>query len=357
MRPARLCRFRHVATWTLRVRNSSTLEEAQASLIDEATEVSSSLKAYHEVRPTISIVIATRGRPDSLRQCLESILECNCAPHEIIVVDSASRDPHASERVAKASGAAFIQTKFPGAAYARNLGALAASGDIVAFTDDDCLVDANWIEALMEGFRSDSIDASVGPIILKGSDPPVAMGVAANFQPLTDAVRFCRTDADWFNRLAFGSVGFGANLAVRRSSFLQFGMFRACLGAGAPIPGDENYYLVCVVSRGGIVCNFPYARVTHPVQLKSRVQELNQGGLAYVLFLLFTQPHLWRGITSRMFRRVARTRNQVGKDANFRAEHRRFSDVTRMVLKTPSLLLSAWQVSRSLPKISPPNSP
>lgn len=93
-------------------------------------------------------------------------------------------------------------------------------------------------------------------------------------------------------RLAFGSIGFGANLAVRRSTFQRYGLFRNCLGAGAPIPGDENYFLFCLVTHGGLVVNEPRARVTHPPQPPERIRELRRARLAYVLYLLSTQPRL-----------------------------------------------------------------
>ena len=299
-------------------------------------------------RPTLSVVIASRDRQELLRACLESVRRCTCEPHEIIVVDSASHDPEATARVAREFRASFIRTDIPGAGLARNLGAVAARGEIVAFTDDDALVDAWWVDALMGTFADPSVDASVGPVFVQGSEPPAAMRVGATIDPTTDEARFSSADSGWFNRLAFGAIGYGANLAVRRSTFERYGLFRNCLGAGAPIPGDENYFLFSLVSHGGLVVNEPRARVTHPPQPPERIRELRRATLAYLLYVVSTQPHLFTKTVRHVMRRFSRDRRNAPHGT--RPGSWRLADLVQIVAAAPTLLFSAWQVERRLAK-------
>ena len=91
--------------------------------------------------PTISCVIPTHGRPDFLREALESVFAQECSPHEIIVV---SDDGNAeSEGVVQSFMGREIPVSYvrnpdlPGASGSRNVGAARATGTLIAFLDDD----------------------------------------------------------------------------------------------------------------------------------------------------------------------------------------------------------------------------
>jgi GT2 family glycosyltransferase len=98
-----------------------------------------------------------------LRGCLISCLGQVYPPHEIIVVDDASPD----------DTTAMVRTEFPavislrldrnsGPATARNRGIEAASGDIIVFTDDDCLLPPDFLARLAEGYRTHPEIAGAG---------------------------------------------------------------------------------------------------------------------------------------------------------------------------------------------------
>lgn len=103
------------------------------------------------MQPACSIVIPTRERVPQLRRCLEAIAACDYPAHrmEIIIVDDSSfSGTHLNEALSTLPGhlqVSVLKTPGIGPAGARNLGALAAAGDILAFTDDDCRVDAAWL--------------------------------------------------------------------------------------------------------------------------------------------------------------------------------------------------------------------
>jgi GT2 family glycosyltransferase len=102
--------------------------------------------------PTFSIIVPTFGRPTQLAACLEALTRLDY-PHdrvEVVVVDDGS------ERPPEAAVAAFrdrldavlIAQPHAGPATARNTGAAHSHGEILAFTDDDCMPEAGWLRAL-----------------------------------------------------------------------------------------------------------------------------------------------------------------------------------------------------------------
>ena len=282
-----------------------------------------------------SVVVASRDRPEELQKCLQSVLQAITADDEIIVIDSASADAKAVSNVAVSSGARLIRTKRGGSARARNIGIRHARGDVIAFTDDDALVDVGWLEALMSRFSSPNVGAVVGPVFKLGSAPPALLLSCADFDPANDVVAFNRLQEDWFARVHFGGIGSGANLAVRRSAFERHGLFRENLGRGAPISGDENYYLLTLVECGETVVNEPAARVYHPPQPLERLRELKRCRIAYLLYILITRPRLrWLSIA----RLISRFRGQRSFQPTGRAS---VSEFGRALISAPALLYAA----------------
>jgi glycosyltransferase involved in cell wall biosynthesis len=115
----------------------------------------------------ISVIIATRNRAYWLADTLQSLSRQTRPADEIIVVDNASED-NSREVVSS------FQDKLPikylyegkkGIPYARNCGATAARGDIVAFVDDDTVTDENWLKYIEMPFIRDPNIGVVGGLI------------------------------------------------------------------------------------------------------------------------------------------------------------------------------------------------
>ena len=121
----------------------------------------------------VSVVIAAYNAEKTLRQCLEACLRQTMPAHEIIVVDDGSTD--GTRALVEAIGAKegrrqpadpaaqlhYIHQPNAGPAAARNRGAWAATGDIIAFTDSDCIPADDWLEHLVAGFHDETV-AGVG---------------------------------------------------------------------------------------------------------------------------------------------------------------------------------------------------
>jgi glycosyltransferase involved in cell wall biosynthesis len=101
--------------------------------------------------PVFSIVVPTCDRPGPLAACLTSLarLDYPRDAFEVVVVDDGSTPPieALSSSLAAHCALSLIRQHRKGPAAARNLGAARARGKLLAFTDDDCVVDAGWLRA------------------------------------------------------------------------------------------------------------------------------------------------------------------------------------------------------------------
>ncbi|MDB6056180.1 MAG: glycosyl transferase, group 2 family protein, partial [Verrucomicrobiales bacterium] len=110
--------------------------------------------------PSISVAVCTRDRADDLRACLTALSDLDEPPLEVIVVDNAPRTSatrdlvEALQRSPLRGGTRFryILEPKPGLDWARNRAIEEACGEIVAYTDDDVLVDRGWTRAIAKTF-------------------------------------------------------------------------------------------------------------------------------------------------------------------------------------------------------------
>ena len=127
--------------------------------------------------PRVSVVVCTHNGERTLSQCLDR-LHCLAYPDfELIVVDDGSTD--ASADIARAHGAALIQTEHRGLSFARNAGVAKASGEVVAFLDDDAYPDPDWLHYVAVALRAEGYAGVGGPNIPPEDDGLVADCVAA----------------------------------------------------------------------------------------------------------------------------------------------------------------------------------
>lgn len=110
-----------------------------------------------------SIVVCTFNRLDYLKKCLTSLLEIDFPDYEIIIVNDGSTD--GTKKFLDSLKNNIIKVihhkNNQGISFAKNSGIKYANHDIIAFTDDDCSVDKNWLTELSKGF----IDEQTGFVI------------------------------------------------------------------------------------------------------------------------------------------------------------------------------------------------
>jgi len=212
--------------------------------------------------PEISVVVPTRGRGASVAASIESILAGPAGSHprfEIVVVDQ-SDDERTQRALAPYEADERLRIRHTpgerGVSRARNRGGREARGAILAFTDDDCRADKDWLVALDDAFRA---DPRVG--IVFGNVVPVVFERKAGFVP-----GYERAGPATARRLGekFRVGGLSANMAVRREVFLRLGGFDERLGAGAPLlSGAETDLAMRALAAGIWVHETPAPRVVH----------------------------------------------------------------------------------------------
>jgi len=164
---------------------------------------------------SISVIVPVYNSRELLRHCLESIHSSTVKPDEIIVVDDGSND--GSPHVARALGARVLYTgtRAAGPAVARNIGAANAWGDILFFTDADCLLHPDTLDRVKTLFeREDSPDAVIGSYDLR----PLASNYLSQYRNLLHAYvhQTSSEDAHTF----WGGCG-----AIRKSRFVELNGF------------------------------------------------------------------------------------------------------------------------------------
>ncbi len=220
--------------------------------------------------PTLSLVICTRDRPDDLALCLAAVAQLNPPPLEVVIVDNAPRTD-ATARLVQDSYPQFkyILEKTPGLDHARNRGIRECSGEVVAFTDDDVIVDPSWIGAVGRAFAEDPALGLVTGLIepYELETPAQALfeayggfGRGYQRQYLQSAAG---TPLPW-SLIGAGQLGAGANMAIRRVVFETTGFFDPALDVGTPTRGGGDHEMFHRVIKSGWLCLYePAALVRH----------------------------------------------------------------------------------------------
>jgi cellulose synthase/poly-beta-1,6-N-acetylglucosamine synthase-like glycosyltransferase len=262
---------------------------------------------------TCSVVVCTRNRPALLRRCLASLSELDHPRYEVIVVDNTAGDQEV-ELAAADGGTRYVVEPREGLSRARNAGARAAEGEVVAYIDDDAMADPDWLSSHAAAFEDPHVSASTGRVFPTSLKSPASRAYAATGgEDLgEDSFRVDRSTPAWFERTNFGGVGIGVNMAFRRTLFESGWGFRESLGLGpaAAILGEEHYAFFTLVRDGHTVAYLPEAVVHHDYpatmsELRRLRARILRGGAAYMTMLLVEESE-YRRDTLRYLREAAR---------------------------------------------------
>ncbi len=225
---------------------------------------------------SVTVVIATRDRPESLIDCVSSILESSTGRDdlEVVVVDSAPSDDAAlsalSQRFVSDQRVTYVRTERPGLAHAHNVALDLVDTDIVMFTDDDVLADRRWIRATLEAFTRHPRAACVTGLILPAeldTETQCMIEASSGFDKGLDELVFDlaqhRPDDALFPFTA-GAFGSGANMSFRTDALRSLGGFDDALGAGSRgVGGDDLTAFIDVIMSGHQLVYEPGAAVFH----------------------------------------------------------------------------------------------
>jgi O-antigen biosynthesis protein len=227
--------------------------------------------------PFVSVVVPTSGRTLKLERALDSLAALDYPRFEIIVVDNApaveSTARLVASRAATDSRVRYTAEPRAGVAHARNRGLVVAHGDIVAFADDDVIVDGPWLQALVDGFADNDTAAVTGQVLASELETPAQVWIEqyGGFSKGVGRKRFDRLGVTTFEggearsqpaaRLypyLPGAYGSGANMAFRTSYLRELGGFDPRL-----VTGEDIDTLMRVVLSGKALVYEPAAVVWH----------------------------------------------------------------------------------------------
>lgn len=162
-----------------------------------------------------SVIVCTRNGVQRIGACLGAIRKMAGGPFQTIVVDDGSEDGTAELVASEFPDIRLISIPPSGLSSARNIGAAEADGEILAFTDDDCEPDSEWLVRLTKAFLDPNVAAAGGPNL----PPPARTPTEAVMRAAPGAPSHVLLDDTSAEHLP------GCNIAVRKGVFWKIGGF------------------------------------------------------------------------------------------------------------------------------------
>ena len=159
----------------------------------------------------LSVVICTRNRPDLIGNAVSSVLAQSYADYDVLVVDQ-STDDQTGEIVRSLAAShprlRYLHTQKAGLSRAYNIGIRETTGEILAFTDDDCIAPPDWLERVLGAFAAEpAADLLYGQVLL-----PAALADKKDDVPTLGIAQAWTLNR---RRSGFMLYGMGANFAAR----------------------------------------------------------------------------------------------------------------------------------------------
>jgi glycosyltransferase involved in cell wall biosynthesis len=235
----------------------------------------------------LSVIICTYNRSGILDKTLKSLEQVEVpgdVAWEVLIIDNGSTDntPAIVQGYIKNNKIPvfYFLEAASGKSAALNLGIQKSRGEIIAFTDDDVLLDKKWVNAILNAVSKYPYSAFGGRIIaLWGSPIPSRLSSAGKFNSLSGTV-FFRDDGEIdreYNEAMIGNVPCGANMFFRREAIESNGFFRTDLGPSHHVPGasEDTEFCSRMLKLGRKFMYVANAVIYHPVD----VEKISPGAL------------------------------------------------------------------------------
>jgi glycosyltransferase involved in cell wall biosynthesis len=209
----------------------------------------------------MSVIISTRNRCKKLVETLKSIQAARVPENfcwEMIVVDNGSTDgtAHACKPFKANDPERFIYINEPkrGKSIALNRGISIAKGDILAFTDDDCIVDSTWFEAIIKEYLADPQLAILGGRVelYNDRDHPFSI-IGCREKVILSSARM----------LLPTPIIIGCNMAAKKETCCSVGGFDLALGPGTIAIAEDMDFIYRAYKKGFKVVYYPSVLVYH----------------------------------------------------------------------------------------------
>jgi len=179
------------------------------------------LKKEIEYEPVVSVIVPVLNGDATIESLLESLLEMEYSKNkiEIVVVDGNSTDK-TRDIVARYPVRLLIE-KREGPNVARNTGIKNSKGEIITFTDSDCLVPKNWVKKIVDNFRDPNIGCVGGNV--KGPNDDFFSEYAEH--SISPTIRMCKKRKELDSIGPFSGCPVGCNMSFRRAVLEDAGGF------------------------------------------------------------------------------------------------------------------------------------
>ena len=204
---------------------------------------------------SVSVIVPTRGSTATIHEAVASVLKC-----EILEVLVISKTEIQIGSLAREGSVKVIVAPDLNISQARNLGILMSTGDIVAFTDDDCTVKEDWLSSALTHFEDERVAVVGGPGLTHPDDPDLAKCagavLASPFGTFSSASRYVARSNH--PREATEQNLSTCNLFFRRSTLEHVGFFES-----TQYPCEENELIERIRAAGYKVLYAPSCIVYH----------------------------------------------------------------------------------------------
>ena len=183
----------------------------------------------------LSVIVPVYNAEATLPALFDSLSAQSYKDYEIVVIDDFSHDR--TSLIARGHQCKLIAlSKNHGPAYCRNIGVKNASGEILVFTDSDCIADYHWLANIHRCFSNNSVTAIMGRLIMMPSNL-LGDSISALGFPAGGAIGF---DKIWkVNQDGFTDSLSTCNCAIKKNAFEKIGGFDESF----PFPGGEDSLL------------------------------------------------------------------------------------------------------------------
>lgn len=188
---------------------------------------------------SISVVMCTRDRPDTIARAIESVASQTFGNYDVLIVDQSRTDE--TRRIVEALQARYAHLRYlhldqAGLSRAYNAGIRNTTCEYLAFTDDDCVAPESWLATIARCFATQTdVGLLYGQVLI-----PEEIARLEGASHTTPALPF--TSRRRLNRReGFQVFGMGANFAVRRSTWEKIHGFDEILGGGGPLKSSQDF--------------------------------------------------------------------------------------------------------------------
>jgi len=211
--------------------------------------------------PAISCILPTLGRGPTLCETIHMLMDQSLPAHEVIVVDQTPRHDANTECLLAAwqqqRVIQWLRQPEPNASKARNTGALAATGNVLLFLDDDIRIEHDFLFSYAEAFSDENVDAVCGPVLEGDAKLVSELPSRALLSELGWLLHFPKNYANHCHT----SFMMSGNMAVRRGLFLSLGGMDENYEKGAY--REESDFAMRFRQAGYRFCYSPKCRLFH----------------------------------------------------------------------------------------------